>query len=223
MATLTGPAGHNEYREVGMDISGFIIAILPVALSPGASFTLAVSNALHQGYSGLSKVIIGTGLGIFCHALLAGLGITALVTRQPALMHTLVMLGTLYLVYIAIRLIISGLRAGRGQTADPDGVAGIKTAWLANVLNAKAILLYLTVVPRFIGEGSLSLWNFGLLAGLHCLIMAAWLLLIGYSMMKAARKLNIHRLTQFINVGGGSLLLIFTLYPLRHLVWQILP
>ncbi|MDU7870841.1 MAG: LysE family translocator, partial [Pantoea sp.] len=36
-----------------IDYSGFLVAILPIALSPGASFTLAINSALAEGWRGV--------------------------------------------------------------------------------------------------------------------------------------------------------------------------
>ena len=63
---------------MNLHVLAFIIAILPVALSPGASFTLAINNTLVAGARGLAAIILGTALGIYTHALLIGLGISAL-------------------------------------------------------------------------------------------------------------------------------------------------
>ncbi|WP_317474067.1 LysE family transporter, partial [Cronobacter sakazakii] len=86
-----------------MDISGFVLAIAPVALSPGASFTLAMNNVIHRGIMGVFSVITGTLIGIYIHALLVGLGVTQLLVRYPAVMKTLQLTGTLYLLWLALR------------------------------------------------------------------------------------------------------------------------
>ncbi len=82
-----------------------ILTILPIALSPGASFTLAMANVTNQGMKGLATVILGTALGIYTHALLAGLGISSILEKYPLLIGSIKIIGTLYLVFLSIILI----------------------------------------------------------------------------------------------------------------------
>nr|WP_283092969.1 LysE family transporter [Serratia rubidaea] len=96
-----------------MDINlpGFIPALLPVALSPGASFTLAMNGALADGRQGLLRTLLGTALGIYTHALLIGLGVTAVLVASPAAFGVLSIVGSLYLLWLGISLIRSGVAA----------------------------------------------------------------------------------------------------------------
>lgn len=195
-----------------MNLLGFALAILPVALSPGASFTLAMNNAVQQGMRGTGRIILGTLLGIYTHALLAGLGITRLIAAYPALMNTIKIIGTAYLIYLAIRLIRSGLNAQDMAFTSDNRSTGIKEAYLANVLNIKAIMLYLTVVPAFAGS-SATPWSYLVLASIHVAIMALWLLFAGQMLIRSAAKISTRKLKKVIDIGGGTLLLIFTIWP----------
>lgn len=195
-----------------MNLLGFALAILPVALSPGASFTLAMNNAVQQGMRGTGRIILGTLLGIYTHALLAGLGITRLIAAYPALMNAIKIIGTAYLIYLAIRLIRSGLNAQDLAFTSGNRSTGIKEAYLANVLNIKAIMLYLTVVPAFAGSGATP-WSYLVLASIHVAIMALWLLFAGQMLIHSAAKISTRRLKKVIDIGGGTLLLIFTIWP----------
>jgi len=195
-----------------MNLLGFALAILPVALSPGASFTLAMNNAVQQGMRGTGRIILGTLLGIYTHALLAGLGITRLIAAYPALMNTIKIIGTAYLIYLAIRLIRSGLNAQDLALTSGNRSTGIKEAYLANVLNIKAIMLYLTVVPAFAGSGATP-WSYLVLASIHVAIMALWLIFAGQMLIRSAAKISTRKLKKVIDIGGGTLLLIFTIWP----------
>lgn len=195
-----------------MNLLGFALAILPVALSPGASFTLAMNNAVQQGMRGTGRIILGTLLGIYTHALLAGLGITRLIAAYPALMNTIKIIGTAYLIYLAIRLIRSGLNAQDLAFNSGNPSTGIKEAYLANVLNIKAIMLYLTVVPAFAGSGATP-WSYLVLASIHVAIMSLWLLFAGQMLIRSAAKISTRKLKKVIDIGGGTLLLIFTIWP----------
>jgi len=172
-----------------IDYSGFLVAILPIALSPGASFTLAINSALAEGWRGVATIIVGTALGIYCHALLVGLGVSSMLMAFPSLFHLLQIAGTVYLLWLASQLIISGLRARQQDVSlDPQPVT-LSQAFFANLLNPKAVLLYLTVVSRFTSQsGNLS--DFLLLATLHIVIMASWLSGASQLLMTSTRTIS---------------------------------
>ena len=88
---------------MNLHVLAFIIAILPVALSPGASFTLAINNTLVAGARGLAAIILGTALGIYTHALLIGLGISALLVRSPIIFNLLSVAGAAYLLWLGVQ------------------------------------------------------------------------------------------------------------------------
>ncbi|MDC9817988.1 LysE family translocator [Pectobacterium polonicum] len=198
-----------------MDILGFIIALTPITLSPGASFTLAMNNVASGGMYAVSRIIIGTALGIYTHSLLASIGLTGLLSLYPTLMHTITVIGTSYLLYLAFRLIESGLREKSTTSCDSSGV-GIKEAYLANVLNIKAILLYVTIVPLFVsanGTSSVSLVSYLTLATLHIVMMSVWLLFSAQLLIRSSGRINPIRLKKSINIGGGIVLIVLTLSP----------
>ncbi|NHV11228.1 LysE family transporter [Cronobacter turicensis] len=191
-----------------MDISGFVLAIAPVALSPGASFTLAMNNVIHRGITGVFSVIAGTLIGIYIHASLVGLGVTQVLVRYPPVMKTLQLTGTLYLLWLALRLVASGIQAWRRPQQNTGHGAGVKEALLANLFNIKAILLWLTVVPAFAGT---AFTHYLLLASIHVAIMASWLLLCGGAIVLTTRRFSVRWLKVVVDTGGGLFLFILTL------------
>ncbi len=194
---------------------GFIPALLPVALSPGASFTLAMNSALAQGRKGLLVTLTGTALGIYTHALLIGLGVTSLLVSSPALFGLLKIAGIFYLLWLGAQLIRSGLGAQELAFSKNEKVITLKDAWLANVLNPKAILFYLTVVSQFAGrQGEVS--HYLALASVHVAVMAVWLIALSLLLITSARKINTRALKRAINMGGGALLILFALLNLLH-------
>jgi len=193
--------------------SGFLIAILPVALSPGASFTLAINSALAGGMRGLFNTLCGTALGIYSHALLIGLGISTLLLASPAWFGALKIAGCIWLLWLGVQLVRSAWQPAAAMM--PSGkTISCKEAWLANVLNPKAVMFYLTVVPQFAGKaGKLSVYL--TLASLHILVMALWLLTISALLIWSARRVNLQKLKRTINTLGGAVLIFFALFSLH--------
>lgn len=201
---------------MNLHILAFIIAILPVALSPGASFTLAINNTLVAGTRGLTAIILGTAFGIYTHALLIGLGISALLVRSPIIFNLLSVAGAAYLLWLGIQLLRRGRHISQPVASYRSARMGIKDAWLANVLNPKAVMLYLTVVSQFAGRDH-ALLHYLLLASIHVTIMALWLIIICFTLLTSARVINIRKLSIAINIAGGLILVFFAISNLVQL------
>ncbi|WP_428240831.1 LysE family translocator [Gynuella sp.] len=190
-----------------IDIKGFLVAIIPIALSPGASFTLAISNISIAGLRSAFNVIWGTGLGIIIHGLLVGLGISAFIVKSPLTMSVLQIIGILFLGWLGVKLILSGISSFRKVTVQSGTLAGFREALLLNLLNAKAIILYLTVVPNFAGTEFI---NYVVLSSLHVALMAAWIITIGLFIKIAKKAVRLNVLSGVINSIGGVFLIIVT-------------
>lgn len=204
-----------------LNLVAFIIAILPVALSPGASFTLAINNTLTAGSRGLAAIIIGTALGIYTHALLIGSGISALLLHSPTIFTLLSFAGTVYLFWLGVQLIKRGRNVASPYVSPHPRRTSVKEAWLANVLNPKAVMLYLTVVSQFAGkQGALA--HFLLLATVHILIMSLWLIVVCYALQTSAKLINIQKIGFFINVIGGAVLVIFAMHSFAQLLLKLM-
>lgn len=195
-----------------MDILGFIVTLFPIIVSPGASFAIALNSTLTEGMRGLIIPIVGTGLGILTHGLLVGIGLSKILASYPWVMRSIGVLGTLYLVYLSITLIRTGLKAGKSSANNLIRTVTVKDAYLANLLNPKAIVLYLVVVSNFVGNDP-SLAHFLILSSIHVFMMAAWLVVSCGTLVFFSSSIQINALRKYINIGGGILLLVITLTP----------
>lgn len=188
-------------------------ALLPVALSPGASFTLVMSGALAGGHKGLFRTLAGTALGIYTHAVLIGFGITAVLISSPAIFAVLKFFGTAYLLWLGAMLIRNGIRANPEGFADTKHSVTLREAWIANVLNPKAIIFYLTVVSQFAGvQGGVC--NYLTLASVHVVVMSVWLYAVSQTLIFSVKKTNPLILKKYVNIVGGMLLIAFSLHSL---------
>ncbi|WP_122096444.1 LysE family translocator [Rahnella sp. Larv3_ips] len=196
-----------------LNLLGFMPALLPVALSPGASFTLVMSGALAGGHKGLFRTLAGTALGIYTHAVLIGFGITAVLISSPAIFAVLKFFGTAYLLWLGAMLILNGIRANPEGFADTKHSVTLREAWIANVLNPKAIIFYLTVVSQFAGvQGGVC--NYLTLASVHVVVMSVWLYAVSQTLIFSVKKANPLMLKKYVNIAGGMLLIAFSLHSL---------
>jgi threonine/homoserine/homoserine lactone efflux protein len=73
-------------------VAGFVVAILPLIVMPGASLALLTHRVARDGARQAVPVILGTVTGLYVHATLAAAGLSALVMRSSEL-FTAVRLG----------------------------------------------------------------------------------------------------------------------------------
>ncbi|MBI1407830.1 MAG: LysE family translocator [Caulobacter sp.] len=138
-------------------VPAFLAAMVLVELTPGPNMAyLAALSADRGRLSGFAAVLgITAGLAVYLVASVIGLTELLLVWR-PAY-EILRWAGVLYLLWLA-------WEAWRGADPAPDGVARpngsvmslVRRGFLANVLNPKAALFYVTLLPGFIRPGFAS-------------------------------------------------------------------
>lgn len=192
-------------------ICGFFLAVLPVVITPGASFTLVTQRCLAGHRKAGLWIVAGTGTGIYTHATLAGLGLSALVMRSSQIFAVVRLVGAAYLIGLGAATL---WRSRRGRTADQArrqlpwaGHHPYPQAVLANVLNPKAAAVYLTLAPQFLTAREIGVWPLLQLATVHVFTMAAWLALWTFALSGARRIASSPDFRTWVNRAGGSILI----------------
>lgn len=163
-------------------LAGFALALLPIVLTPGASFTLVASHVL-TSQRVVRRVVVGTALGIVCHASLAALGLSMIVMRSAEVYRLVQLAGAAYLIVLGIL----SLRGSRSRSPAPE--PSTRRAFLANLLNPKAAAVYLTIAPQFMDSFSaVTLLAF---AGVHIAVMTAWLATSGTTLRSLGRRFRL--------------------------------
>jgi len=136
----------------------FALVALGLVLTPGPNMIYLVSRSISQGRAAGLVSLAGVGLGFIVYMLCAAFGITALVFAVPYAYDALRIGGALYLLYLAWQALRPGGRSPfqlRELAADrPHRLFAM--GLLTNLLNPKAAMLYLSLLPQFIvpGRGS---------------------------------------------------------------------
>ncbi|MFD9095713.1 LysE family translocator [Streptomyces collinus] len=175
-------------------VAGFLVAVLPVIATPGASLALLVQHVTHSGRRQALPVILGTVTGLYVHAALAIAGLSALVMHSSLAFTAVKLVGALYLV---------GLGIWTWRSAAPDAAPAVHRpdlpkasdsvyaqALLANVLNPKAAAIYLTLVPQFIAPHQPFGGQILALATAHALLIALWLAAWTFLILRASHALH---------------------------------
>lgn len=130
----------------------FALVALGLVLTPGPNMIYLVSRSISQGPAAGLVSLGGVALGFVVYMLSAALGITALVIAVPYAYDALRIAGALYLLYLAWQAVRPGGRSPfQVRELPKDGprklfVMGLVT----NLLNPKAAVLYLSLLPQFI-------------------------------------------------------------------------
>ncbi|MFT4252604.1 MAG: LysE family translocator [Caulobacter sp.] len=130
----------------------FALVCLGMALTPGPNMLYLVSRSICQGkWAGIVS-LVGTAAGFVVYLVCAALGITALLMAAPIAYDVLRFGGALYLGWLAWQAIRPGGQSPfqvRELPKDPPAKL-MAMGFLTNLLNPKAAMLYLSLLPQFI-------------------------------------------------------------------------
>lgn len=134
----------------GVEFIPFLLAALAIELTPGPNMfyiaLLSAQNGRKAGYA----VVVGVALGLSIVGLLALTGFSALVAQNAFLYEALRWAGVVYLLYLAVDTVLDSRRPLKTEPTEHLMREGFRRGLIANLLNPKAFLFYLSVLPSFI-------------------------------------------------------------------------
>ncbi|MET4159000.1 LysE family translocator [Agromyces sp. PvR057] len=133
-------------------VLGIALVALAMVLTPGPNMIYLVSRSLSQGSVAGLVSLGGTALGFVVYMTMANLGLAAVFVVVPWLYTGLKVAGALYLLFLAFRAVAGG-GAGLFEVRDlaRDSRARLFSMGLAtNLLNPKAAIMYVALIPQFI-------------------------------------------------------------------------
>ncbi len=138
----------------------FLLVVVLLELTPGPNMAWLGTLTLDKGKAAGFQAILGIALGLCLYLVAAIAGLGALMASQPQLLAGLRWLGVLYLMYLAIEPWLERSQ----KTAHADVGADSRLSAQAgrhflqgltlNILNPKAALFYVTLLPRFVDDGA---------------------------------------------------------------------
>ncbi|ENR5391079.1 TPA: LysE family translocator [Providencia rettgeri] len=128
----------------------FSATVVPLVCTPGPDILFISAQGLSGGTSAALKANFGIILGYVAHAILAALGLAAIVAASPMIFHTIKWVGVAYVTYLAIRMVLSAMKAGDLKIQTVSTKAVIAKAFLTSFLNPKGLLVYFAILPNFI-------------------------------------------------------------------------
>lgn len=83
-------------------VLGFVAAVTPLTLIPGAGFTLVTQRVIAGSRSDGARVALGSACGLLVHATFAAIGLSALVMSSARALTVVKIVGGVYLVWLGV-------------------------------------------------------------------------------------------------------------------------
>lgn len=144
------------------DLYWFALAAFVLGLTPGPNMAYCLSRTLCQGrlagLVSLAGILAAYGVHVVCTAL----GLTAVLLTSEGAFHAIKIVGAAYLLYMAWRILRPGARGFQTLRRLPSAPAPVDPAvslsvpalfcmgFLVNLLNPKAVLFYVALLPQFL-------------------------------------------------------------------------
>lgn len=152
-------------------IAAFGGVVMLGAISPGPDFAVVVRRSAVSGRGYGMAAAAGIAVGVFCWVVAAATGIAALLAASAMAFTVVKVVGAGYLGYLGVKALLAARRGGAVQLDVPS--AGKSSSWaafgeglLTNVLNPKAALFFVALVPQFVTSSGSVLALSGVALGL---------------------------------------------------------
>jgi threonine/homoserine/homoserine lactone efflux protein len=134
----------------------FALTALVIEITPGPNMTylaaLSLSNGMRTGFA----AVAGIALGLMTYGVIAALGLAALIDNSPLLYGLLRWGGVAYLLWLAWESWASERETSPDATDGKDDRPWLafRRGLITNLLNPKAAVFYIAVLPEFIQPGA---------------------------------------------------------------------
>jgi threonine/homoserine/homoserine lactone efflux protein len=148
-------------------VGGMAITALWMVLTPGPNMVYLVSRSISQGRSAGLISLAGTGVGFVIYMTMANLGLSAVFVAVPWLYIGLKSGGVAYLLWLAWKALKPN---GTGvfevhELCKDKPFTLFRMGLLTNLLNPKAAIMYLALIPQFISPAAGNTVGQGFLLG----------------------------------------------------------
>jgi threonine/homoserine/homoserine lactone efflux protein len=159
-----------ELLDTGVTLAatgGMGLAALGMVLTPGPNMMYLVSRSIGQGRRAGLVSLAGTGFGFVVYMVMANLGLAAVFVIVPWLYIGLKACGVAYLAWLAWKT----FRPGGHGVFEVTGVRHdtplslFRMGLVTNLLNPKAAVMYLALIPQFIDPARGSTMAQGFILG----------------------------------------------------------
>ncbi|MEV0393562.1 LysE family translocator [Polymorphospora rubra] len=148
-------------------VLGMALVALGMVLTPGPNMIYLVSRSISQGRRAGLISLGGTVVGFVVYMTMANLGLAAVFVLVPWLYTGLKVAGAAYLLYLAWKALRpGGISMFETRELARDSSAKLfRMGLLTNLLNPKAAIMYMALIPQFIDPAAGNVMLQGFLLG----------------------------------------------------------
>jgi threonine/homoserine/homoserine lactone efflux protein len=188
----------------------FALASLLFIAVPGPDQALITRNALLRGRAAGMRTMLGGASGLTMHVTAAAVGASALLAASSAAYTTLKLVGTVYLLYLAVRMLTARAQPVAAERA-PAAERSFAQGLVCNVLNPKVALFFLTFLPQFLPDDGPALPTALALSAVFAALYLAWFSGLVALVEKVGGALRKPRVAAWVERFTGGLLVAFAL------------
>jgi threonine/homoserine/homoserine lactone efflux protein len=139
----------------------FLLVVALLELTPGPNMAWLAALSIDKGRVVGMQAVAGIFTGLLVYLVASIAGIAALLATRPDVLEVLKWLGVAYLCYLAIEPWLNN-----ASVKEQSGGRHFFQGLALNLLNPKAALFYITLLPRFVSETAGPVWLQSLWLGL---------------------------------------------------------
>ncbi len=195
-----------------LDLWTFLIAITLLTMTPGADTMIVIRNTLRGGVKDGLVSSLGICSGLFVHATLSAVGISAILLYSATAFMVLKSMGALYLLWLGFNSLKSfwnakGVHQKHIAPKPFRFLVSLREGFLSNVLNPKAVIFYMAFLPQFISHESSVLGQSLFLALLHFIIGTIWQAILVYTIVSANGFITKKSVRQSLDAVSGMVMI----------------
>ena len=174
----------------------FAVVAALMTITPGLDTALVIRTGAREGRRSAVAATLGIASGIFVWAIVAAVGISALLLASTTAYTVVKIAGAIYMVWLGVGMIRSAVRRKREEPAADTGmidatavaegardragrpIAFYRQGLLANLMNPKVGAFYVALIPQFIPPETPALAAGSLLGMVHVAETLLWFGLI---------------------------------------------
>jgi threonine/homoserine/homoserine lactone efflux protein len=186
-----------------------ILFLFPLAYSPGPGNLFFAANGARFGFRSTLPATTGYHIATWVVTVAIGLGFAAAIKKYPELFSTIKVLGSLYVLWLAWKL----LRSGIFRSDQEPTVANFRDGVVLLVLNPKAYFIIAAMFTQFLGVESghqilLVLWISTIFTLNNFIAFTSWTIVGDRLAILLRSETN----AKIMNLGFGSLLAVAAIW-----------
>ncbi|MHA7820155.1 MAG: LysE family translocator [Erythrobacter sp.] len=156
-----------------MDLIGFAFAVLLIELTPGPNMGWLIALTLAEGRRAGLAAMVGIAAGLACNAAIAVTAASLVLRGGDVLTKVVALAGAAMMAWLAWEAWRENGETSQGHVPGPSSDRNLAMGFVINLLNPKAALFFVTVMPQFVADARPSLAQGLALAGVSVTIATA--------------------------------------------------